>query len=202
MRRTSVHSRPVPSAFSSPGLDYRRSRLPFVASDPALHEQQWPLQPPVTRHRLQLSIHAEGATKASPTMTTTEVALPRRLTNRPIGRASCISGARCDCQVFEEKRERPEPVGPDRANRLVSVSIRLASSAPRLTGSSAGSVRADRDRCAMRPLGIAAAAHQAAERLLRRCLERQHTRTGVLRRDEAGAAGRAGLVPLRVDMFE
>ena len=45
------------------------------------------IAPPVTRHRLQLSIHAEGASSASPTMTTTEVALPRRLTDRPIGRA-------------------------------------------------------------------------------------------------------------------
>ena len=34
------------------------------------------------------------------------------------------------CQVFEEKREWPEPVGPDRAIRLVSVSIRLASVRP------------------------------------------------------------------------
>ena len=94
MGQTSVHSLPVPSAFSSPGLDCRCSRGPFVASDPAPHEQQSPCQEPLgTRHRVQ-ECHsrrqADGDRRAA---LFAETAVERtgraaiRTTDRPLDRA-------------------------------------------------------------------------------------------------------------------
>ena len=69
-------------------------------------------------------------------------------------------------------------------------------------GVSSGSVRQDDDRRAMRPLGIAPAAHQTSERLLSRRLDRKYARAGVFGRDEQGGTDGARLVPLRCDMSE